>query len=106
MENLNNYRKQGKEYLIKSIVNSRVDKEKTEVVGKVLLDVYLAIHYPKDINEDFKEDVLNYLFFLDIVNIYILNNPIQDKYEDKLLHFESLKNRDDKLYQIFMKLYN
>ena len=92
-----NYRKQPREYQIRLLAESKCDSNFKRTVGESIFELYECIYF-KHIAEDSEEDFLdkdsNFLFFLDLVSVYVLDVPVMEAESDPETHINMLADEN------------
>lgn len=85
-----------REYIIKAIAKGKACGEIKEKVGNILLDIYCNYYYQNVVsNQSQKICDFNtgFMFFLDLVNIYLLDFVILQKRENVKEHIDVLNEK-------------
>lgn len=103
----NTCRTEAANYLADSLAKSTVNEEIKKIVGKTMIMLYGKIFHDEDILKDreiFCELDSNFLYAIDLINIYILDVPCMQKDEDPVTHIGRI--RDKNIRELVLNLYD
>ena len=90
-----NFRKQPREYSLRLLIESKCDIDFKRLVGEGIMKVYELVYYKsivEDPKEVFEDKDSSFLFFLDLVSVYVLDVPVMKRESDVDKHIDMLEN--------------
>lgn len=92
-----NYRKQSREYMLRLLIESKCDTNFKKTIGEAVFKLYESIYF-KNIKEyskeEFQDKDSDFLYFLDLLSVYVLEVPIMKTELNSDTHIDRLNDEE------------